>query len=86
MNKNLFSASADEITKVCLTYLSYDIFGTGPSSADKDMRERLKKYPFLKYASKEWGRHASESSGSETREAIFDFLKQDNKSLQLCRQ
>ncbi|KAL4802456.1 ankyrin repeat-containing domain protein [Aspergillus unguis] len=48
------------VTSTCLTYLSFDAFRAGacdgPSEAD-DFEKRLEKYPFLRYASINWGKH-----------------------------
>ncbi|KAL4786881.1 ankyrin repeat-containing domain protein [Aspergillus varians] len=49
-----------QVTSSCLTYLRFDAFRagacTGPSEA-VDFEKRVEKYPFLRYASINWGKH-----------------------------
>jgi ankyrin repeat protein len=45
------------ITQTCLTYLCFKIFESGYCICDDDLSERIDKYPFLSYASKNWGLH-----------------------------
>jgi len=50
-------AVQQEITRTCLTYLSFDAFRSGICSSD-EIKTRLDKYLFLKYAAQYWGQHA----------------------------
>ncbi|KAL4997450.1 ankyrin repeat-containing domain protein [Aspergillus recurvatus] len=48
------------IASSCLTYLQFDVFRSGACSGpseDIDFEKRLGKYPFLRYASINWGKH-----------------------------
>ncbi|KAL3478902.1 ankyrin repeat-containing domain protein [Aspergillus californicus] len=59
-----FPEGSSQMTSICLTYLQFDVFGAGACSgpseaADFDMR--LEKYPFLRYASVNWGKHLQAS-------------------------
>jgi ankyrin repeat protein len=47
-----------DITRTCLTYLSYDEFQRGQCPSGFDFESRLKKYPLLGYAADYWGAHA----------------------------
>ncbi|PWY88945.1 hypothetical protein BO70DRAFT_385136 [Aspergillus heteromorphus CBS 117.55] len=46
-----------KIARTCLTYLSYEVFRTGPCSTDGDFEHRLREYPLYVYASRQWGYH-----------------------------
>ncbi|KAL8790643.1 MAG: hypothetical protein Q9213_000491 [Squamulea squamosa] len=48
-----------EIARVCLTYLSFNAFASGPCIDGDAMDQRLRAYDFLNYASHNWGRHVS---------------------------
>ncbi|KAK6515976.1 hypothetical protein TWF281_004566 [Arthrobotrys megalospora] len=51
----------DYITKICVTYLSYDIF-KWPCASWQDYEDRLDANPLYEYAAGHWGDHARESS------------------------
>ncbi|EAW17806.1 uncharacterized protein NFIA_077420 [Aspergillus fischeri NRRL 181] len=71
------NAHAD-ITKTCVTYLSFDIFGTGPSPSETDFKARVQSNILYPYAAQNWGDHARISSiGAET--LILDFLESETK-------
>jgi hypothetical protein len=67
----------NDIAKVCITYLSFDIFETGSSSTDAAFEERLKAYQFYDYAANNWGHHARESSNLD--QLILNFLMKEAK-------
>jgi hypothetical protein len=46
------------MTRVCVTYLSFDAFNTGPCPTNKDFEERLRNYKLYDYAARNWGTHA----------------------------
>ncbi|KAL4784664.1 hypothetical protein BJX76DRAFT_347578 [Aspergillus varians] len=56
----LLQSPDTEIARTCLTYLSYDIFGSGPCSDGEALKQRLQDYQFLDYASRHWGSHVKE--------------------------
>ncbi len=43
--------------RVCLTYLAFNIFGSGPCSDGQALQQRLQVYSFLDYAARNWGHH-----------------------------
>lgn len=55
--KNLLPDPDAEIARACLTYLSFDVFGSGPCSDGETLKQRLQTYQFLEYASHNWGHH-----------------------------
>ncbi|RDW64524.1 uncharacterized protein DSM5745_09935 [Aspergillus mulundensis] len=55
-----FPAGDVMITSSCLTYLTFDVFRSGACSGPSeaiDFENRLDRYPFLRYASINWGNH-----------------------------
>ncbi|KAM3066169.1 hypothetical protein ACMFMF_010485 [Clarireedia jacksonii] len=57
-----FPDAVIDITKSCVTYLSLDVFGSGPCSVSDELNERLKSNPLYDYASRNWGHHARTAS------------------------
>ena len=55
-------AVQQEITRTCLTYLSFDAFRSGICSSN-EIKTRLDEYVFLKYAAQYWGQHAQNVQG-----------------------
>jgi len=55
---HLFPTAEMEITRTCLTYLSFDTFAAGHCPSDDEMKIRLRENPLLHYAAHYWGRHA----------------------------
>ena len=45
------------LARVCLTYLSFNIFGSGPCGDRQALENRLQAYCFLDYAARNWGHH-----------------------------
>lgn len=62
-----------EITTICLTYLSFDPFRSG-SCGKTDFKKRLAKYRFLKYACRYWSQHA-QTVQEQVSELAFAFLR-----------
>jgi len=49
-----------EIGMSCISYLSFDVFKTGPCHTDEDMDRRLESYSLLRYAAQYWSNHVRE--------------------------
>ena len=47
------------IASVCLSYLSFDVFASGPCRTTEDLDIRIAKHPFYKYAALNWAAHSS---------------------------
>ncbi len=45
------------LARVCLTYLSFNIFSSGPCSDGRALSHRLQIHCFLDYAARNWGHH-----------------------------
>ncbi|KAK3491722.1 purine and uridine phosphorylase [Neurospora crassa] len=61
------------ITEVCVTYLMYSIFKSGPCTLEDQYLERISKYSLYLYAAEYWGEHAHLCS--EASELLLDFLQ-----------
>ncbi|KAL7936092.1 ankyrin repeat-containing domain protein [Trichoderma chlorosporum] len=59
--KKWFPEGDSYITKVCVTYLSFDIFGV-VYQTDWEFIQRLQSHPLYTYAAISWGHHAREAS------------------------
>ena len=53
-----FPTAEADITTICTTYLSFDIFESGPSRTDKNFKKRLHSNRLYDYAARNWGHHA----------------------------
>jgi ankyrin repeat protein len=58
-----------DITRTCLTYLSFETFRDGSCSDRLEYGDRMNAYPFLQYAARHWGRHAR-----SVQDAVFDLV------------
>jgi hypothetical protein len=45
--QTILPTADDEIARACLTYLSLDVFGTGPCDDDESLQSRLKEFFFF---------------------------------------
>jgi len=68
-----FPDAETKITETCVTYLSFDTFGSGYCQTDSDFEERLRLNPLYEYAAKNWGRHAQIASTTCT--GVEEFLQ-----------
>lgn len=72
-----FPGAQIEITRVCLTYLSFDIFETGPCLSQEGFNTRLKKNVLYDYSAQFWAHHANIASAEEG--LTLRFLKSKSK-------
>lgn len=70
-----------DITTICVTYLSFNVFESGVCETDDEFEERLRSNPFFKYAAQNWGHHARNASilSQELSQAILNFLESEAK-------
>ncbi|KAK3378907.1 hypothetical protein B0T24DRAFT_493620, partial [Lasiosphaeria ovina] len=59
---SLFPEAEADITAICATYLSFNIFEGGFCQTDDEFKERLQLNPLYDYAAHNWGSHARETS------------------------
>lgn len=66
---------------ICITYLSFDVFGYGFCESDDEFQDRLKAYPLYNYAACQWGDHAQVAPAAQSRHygEVMDFLKSHAK-------
>ncbi|KAL2826768.1 purine and uridine phosphorylase [Aspergillus pseudoustus] len=57
----LFPDVESDITTTCVTYMSFDVFGSGYCQTNAELTSRLSMSPFYDYAAHHWGTHARES-------------------------
>jgi len=69
------------LAETCLTYLSFDVFETGPCHDTESLVYRLENYKFSGYAALYWGYHCrGEPERAPTiRDAIIKLLASENK-------
>ncbi|PKS08586.1 hypothetical protein jhhlp_004972 [Lomentospora prolificans] len=53
-----FPTAEEDITITCVTYLSFDVFKSGPSPTDDAFEERVRVHQLYEYAAHNWGHHA----------------------------
>ncbi|KAJ6183623.1 hypothetical protein N7519_004924 [Penicillium mononematosum] len=53
----LLPSAENEISMLCVTYISFDIFGSGICESDEAFEERLESHPFYPYVVRHWGDH-----------------------------
>lgn len=75
----LFPAAQQEISKICLTYLYFDVLAKGPCLTDEEMESRLHELPFFDYAARHWGDHVRESEDKSVQSLTLQLLGDDAK-------
>ncbi|KAK3352642.1 hypothetical protein B0T25DRAFT_189655 [Lasiosphaeria hispida] len=68
-----FSTAEDDITAVCVTYLSFNTFGSGMCQTDHEFKGRVQSNPLYDYAARNWGHHARKSS--DVSRDVTNFLR-----------
>lgn len=68
-----------QMARICLKYLTYDTFGSGPSKDMDTYRKRLDDHPFLRYAAQHWGHHIRGPPERKLMQETLAFLRQDAK-------
>lgn len=67
----------EDIARTSLAYLGLKMLKSGPCSTLEDMDNRLRDLPFLQYAARNWGKHASNPGTEQTlREYIQQLLEE----------
>ena len=73
------------LASTCLTYLCLECFAEGGCASDEAIQQRLKKYPFLDYASQFWGTHLQAVFPGELADQALKLLT-DDKKISSCSQ
>jgi Ankyrin repeats (3 copies) len=70
--KDWFPTAEFDITAICVTYLSFTVFGSGYCHADSSFEERLQLNPLYDYAAHFWGHHARQIRSPHSK--VVEFL------------
>ena len=62
------------ISKTCLAYLSFDVFGGGLCTSNAELKAHLQLYPFLNYAALHWAYHLRGNPEQHLVRIALDFL------------
>ncbi|KAI1754892.1 hypothetical protein F4782DRAFT_464491 [Xylaria castorea] len=83
---SLFPWAQYQIARTCITYLSFDAFGSGMCSSTSECEQRLSTCPLYKYASDHWGRHAYLASGYQDCTALCIAFLTEASKVEACAQ
>ncbi|RSL90156.1 hypothetical protein CDV31_015738 [Fusarium ambrosium] len=72
-----FPDANEEMAMICITYLSFNVFGAGFCDRDEKFTERLLAYPLYNYAAHHWDHHAR--AACTPTEEIIEFLENRQK-------
>ncbi|KIX00989.1 uncharacterized protein Z518_10055 [Rhinocladiella mackenziei CBS 650.93] len=73
------------IARVCLTYLSLQVFESGYRNGKQTFHQRLLQYPLLPYAAKRWCSHVAGEVPSEIEDAVVDLYCNRGKFSSYCQ-
>ena len=76
--KDWFPDAETNITRICVTYLSFSIFESGFCRTDDEFEERLQLNPLYDYAARNWGHHAH-AALAEVEQLVVNLLKSEAK-------
>lgn len=76
----LFPNAETDIARICLTYLSFAVFGEGPCSDSESLQRRLSDHPFLKYAANNWSSHLRGKPESVLLDSALEYLRNPRKT------
>lgn len=77
------TTAESHVARMCLTYLSYEIFGRDVGSAELDGRAQLIEYPFYQYSAQYWGYHIR-NAALDGSDFVLSFLTSKNKFRTSC--
>ncbi|EUC34783.1 hypothetical protein COCCADRAFT_35604 [Bipolaris zeicola 26-R-13] len=70
--KDWFPTAEFDITMICVTYLSFAVFGSGSCHTDSSFEERLQLNPLYDYAAHYWGYHARQARSAHPK--VIEFF------------
>ena len=76
--KRWFPTAETDITRICVTYLTFSNFESGLCQADDQFKKRLLTNQLYDYAAHNWGYHAYVAS-AEVQQLITQFLESEAK-------
>lgn len=68
-----FPHAERDITAICCTYLSFDVFLSGPCNAPRKYKKRLQDNPVYEYAARNWGLHSRKAAAHSPE--VMSFLQ-----------
>lgn len=71
-----FPDGESDITNVCITYLSFEVFKVGRCWGHVEFEDRLSSYPLYDYASHYWGEHARSTTNYRYRGTFLENQSQ----------
>lgn len=74
--KRWFPNAENNITNVCITYLSFRTFKNGPCNTDYELNARLNSYQFYEYAVCNWGHHVRKTEMASR--DVIQFLQSED--------
>ena len=74
-----FPDGQTDITKSCLTYLSFEVFQSGYCNDDEQIEARLQKNPLFGYAAQNWGNHARGGAERMLQIQILEFFARESE-------
>ena len=72
----LFPCTDAMIAEICLTYLCFEDFRSGPCDSDHDMQARLEQYPLLNFAAQHWAQHIRAVNNTSLDWKVLEFFAQ----------
>lgn len=72
-----FSSAEKEISTLCVSYISFETFGSGVCESDTAMDERFQSHPLYSYAARYWGDHVRATK--DLHPGVIEFLKDQPK-------
>ena len=78
MQKCWLPDAETDITRACVTYLSFNAFNTGYCPSDKEFEARLQENVLYDYAARNWGHHARAAS-TQVEQLITQLLESKAK-------
>ena len=82
--KRWFPTAETDITRICVTYLTFSNFESGLCQADDQFNKRLLKNQLYDYAAHNWGYHAYVAS-AEVQQLITQLLESEAKVSSSCQ-
>lgn len=76
--KYWFPDAESNFTMICVTYLSFNTFESGPCLTDEEFEARLQQNPLYDYAARNWGYHPR-TAATKLDQLILDLLETDAK-------
>ncbi|KAF2499952.1 hypothetical protein BU16DRAFT_601495 [Lophium mytilinum] len=84
--KSILPNAEKDITVTCVTYLSFNIFGSDSFSTFPNSLARDLLFPLFRYADEHWGHHAIRAASEDVDPFILDFLEKEPNVTNLWQQ